>query len=97
MTIKIILYIGANNKTKKITNEYEQKIEEILARYWEGFTLSRKRGRYEGNVEESIEAIIYTLQLVLKDLEDCINELKVTLVQEKVGCEITMDVDFKLK
>lgn len=97
MATKIILYIGANNKTGKITKEYERKIEQILSKYWKDFTLTRHRGYYEGQVEESISAVIIMLQLVFKDLDDCISELKVKLVQKTIGCEIIADVDFKLK
>lgn len=97
MATKIILYIGADNKTKKITEEYEKKIEEILKKYWKDFTLTRHRGCYKGSVEESISAVIIVLQLVFKDLEDCISELKVKLVQKAIGCEIIAYVDFKLK
>lgn len=94
---KIILYIGADNKTKKITEEYEDKIENILRKHWSNFTLTRHRGYYEGNVEESISAVIIVLQLVYKDLLNCIRELKVKLVQNTIGCEIVADVDFKLR
>lgn len=96
MATKIILYIGADNQTGKITEEYEQKVEKILAKYWDGFTLTKHIGYYEGNVEESISAVIVVLQLIFKDLQDCINELKVKLVQKTIGCEIIVDVDFKL-
>lgn len=96
-TTKIILYIGADNKTKKITEGYENKIERILREYWSDFTLTRHRGYYEGNVEESISAVIIVLQLVYKDLLNCIKELKVKLVQNTIGCEIVADVDFKLR
>jgi len=97
MATKITLYIGANNKTHQITKEYEEKIEEILKKYWENFTLTRSKGCYTGTVEDSIQAIIVVLQLVFKELDDCIDELKVKLEQKTIGCEITANVDFKLK
>lgn len=97
MTTKIILYIGADNKTKKIDDKYISKIEEILSKYWDGFTLTKCKGYYEGEVEESISAVIMALNLVFKDLDDCINELKVELVQDTIGCEVKANVDFKLK
>jgi len=97
MPTKIQLYIGADNATKKITSKYEKKIEKILSKYWKNFTLTKCRGFYQGEVEESILAIIVVLQLVLQDLHSCIGELKVKLVQETIGCEITANVDFKLR
>ncbi len=97
ITTKITLYIGADNRTGKISPEYEKKIETILAKYWEGFTLTKHKGRYEGKIEESISAVIYVLQLVFKDLDDCISELKVKLVQDTIGCEIEANIDFKFR
>lgn len=97
MTTKIILYIGADNKTKKIDGEYQHKIESILSKYWDNFTLTKHKGCYEGSVEESISAVIMVLQIIFKDLEDCIEELKVKLVQDTIGLEVVADVDFKLR
>lgn len=97
MATKITLYIGGDNKTKKIDEEYKVKVENILTKYWEGFTLTKCDGYYRGEIEESLEAIIIVLKLVFKDLEDCIHELKVELVQESIGVEITANVEFKLK
>ncbi len=50
LVTKIILYIGAENKTKKITKEYEREIERILQKYWTGFI--RHKGYYEGDIED---------------------------------------------
>ncbi len=95
--IKIILYIGADNKTKKINDKYQKKIENILRKYWKNFTLTKHTGCYEGEVEESISAAIIVLTLVFQDLTDCIDDLKVTLVQESIGYEIIANIDFKLR
>lgn len=97
MTTKITLMIGADNKTGKITPEYEQKIEEILQKYWADFTLIKCRGHYEGSVEDSISAVIMVLQIIFKDLDNCITELKVKLSQKTIGVQIEADVDFKLR
>jgi len=97
MTTKIRLYIGADNKTGKITPEYEKKIEEILSNYWKGFTLHKCKGYYEGEVEESIEAVIIVLKLIFRDLENCVSELKIELSQKEIGVEIETDVNFKFK
>ena len=96
MSTKIRLYIGADNKTNKITKEYEEKVGKIISKYWDNFTLTRKTGYYEGKVEDSIEAVIIVLKLIFKDLDDCVNELKVKLVQKEIGLEIEVNVDFKL-
>ena len=97
MATKIILYIGSDNKTKKISEEYKQKVEQILAKYWQGFTLKKCEGYYKGEIEESLEAIIFVLKFVFKDLENCIDDLKVSLVQESIGVEVVVNVRFKLK
>ena len=97
MAIKIILYIGADNTTKKIDESYQRKIEKILQRYWDNFTLTKCTGCYEGHIEDSISAVIIVLNLLFKDLSDCIDELKVTLVQKTIGYEIIADVDFRLR
>lgn len=97
MTTKITLYIGADNKTGEITEEYEKKIENILKKYWSDFTLIKHKGYYEGRIEDSISAVIMVLQIIFNDLEDCITELKVELKQKTIGCEIIANVDFKLK
>lgn len=95
--IKIKLYIGADNKTCKIDGPYKQKIVDVLSKYWKGFTLTEATGSYEGQIEESIEAVIMVLNLVWKDLFDCIDELKVVLVQKEIGYEVIYDVDFKMR
>ena len=97
MTTKITLYIGSPKKTKKINTKYIKKAEEILKKYWGGFTLIKHKGYYEGEIEESISVVIVVLQLSLKNLEDCINELKIKLAQRSIGYEIKSDVDFTLK
>lgn len=97
MATRITLFIGADNKTRTITEEYEKKIESILSKYWDNFTLTRHKGCYKGKVEDSISAVIIVLQLVFRDLDACITDLKVILVQESVGCEIVANVDFKLR
>jgi hypothetical protein len=97
VTTKIILYIGADNSTHKVTDEYMAKVEQILSKYWKGFTLTKHKGYYEGYIEESLSAVIFVLQLVFKDLENCVNELKVKLVQDSIGVEIEANVDFTLK
>lgn len=97
MATKITLFIGADNKTHEITEEYEKKIENILKKYWKNFTLTRHKGCYTGEIEDSISAVIIVLQLVFKDLDACIKDLKVSLVQETIGCEIVANVDFKLR
>lgn len=96
MQTKIRLYIGADNETGKITKEYEEKVGKIISKYWDNFTLTRKTGYYEGKVEDSIEAVIIVLKLIFKDLDDCVKELKVELVQKEIGLEIEVNVDFKL-
>ena len=97
MATKIILYIGANNKTGRITKEYEEKVEVILRKYWDGFTLKKCKGCYQGVIEESMEAVMITLRLVWKNLHDCVEELKVKLIQDTIGVEITANIDFRLK
>ena len=81
----------------KLLRNTKKKVETILAKYWKGFTLTKHKGRYEGRIEESISAVIFVLQLVFKDLDDCISELKVKLVQDTIGCEIEANIDFKFR
>lgn len=97
MVTRITLYIGADNKTGKITEEYMDKIEKILSKYWDEFTLTQHKGYWEGKVEESISAVMMVLQVVFKDLFNCIDELKVKLVQDKVGYLVEANIDFKLR
>ncbi|MBI4142068.1 hypothetical protein HY484_04035 [Candidatus Woesearchaeota archaeon] len=97
MATKITLYIGAENQTHQITKEYEEKIQTTLRKYWDNFTLTKSKGCYKGVIEDSITAVIIVLQLVFKELEDCIGELKVKLEQDTIAFEITANVDFKVK
>ncbi len=97
MTTKIILQIGADN-TKKISRSYINKVVKILSKYWEGFTLTKNvAGYWEGEIEESLSAVIYVLQLVFKDLDDCVKDLKWELHQDAIAYEIEANVDFKIK
>ena len=77
--------------------DYEKEIEHILQKYWKEFTLTKHKGYYEGDIEDSISAVIIVLHLIFKDLQACIEELKVKLVQRTIGCEIIADVDFRLR
>ena len=97
MVTEIIIYIGGDNKTKMVSDEYFKKIESILSRHWDGFTLTKHKGYYKGQVEESVSAVIMVLQLVFEQLDNCVKDLKVELVQETIGIKITSNVDFKLK
>ena len=89
------MYIGADNKTHKLTTEYIKKVEDVLSKYWKGFTLTENRGCYEGTIEESITVVIYVLNLVFKDLFKCIDELKIKLIQDEIIYEITTNVDLR--
>lgn len=97
MVTKITLYIGADNSTHKLTDEYVKKIQKILSKYWGKFTLTKHEGYYEGYIEESISAVIIVLRLIFKELDECVAELKVKLNQETIGVEVEANVDFVLK
>ena len=38
----IVLYIGSDNETLKISGEYKQKTLNILNKYLEGFTIEKR-------------------------------------------------------
>ena len=98
MYTKITLSIGADNATGSISKEYEEKVTNILSKYWPGgFTLVRGKGCWEGKLEDSLIAIIYVLNLIFEDLEDCVKKLKITLEQEKIAIEIEAKVNFHLQ
>ncbi len=98
MKVKVTLNIGADNETGRIDSGYQNRVSEILKKHWpNGFTLMQGKGCWEGKMEDSLIAVIYLLNLIFKDLDDCIKELKVILKQDKIGVEVQADIDFQLK
>ncbi len=69
----------------------------IIKKYFPSFTMRKSIGCWQGTTEETLEVVMYLLNLIFKDLEDCIDELKVELKQDAVGCEIVHNVDFKTR
>ena len=81
--MKITLYIGSD-ETRKIEHHFLDKVHSILKKYFRGYTIQKSIGVWEGLQEESIEVIIFTNNLLTKELEACVDELKRVLQQEKI-------------
>jgi len=96
MTMGLYFVIGADG-TGIITPEYEQKLQAILSKRWENFTLTKHRGCYKGKMEDAISVTIFAPNLILADLDDCIRELKLELDQKEIGVDINPNSKFELK
>jgi hypothetical protein len=87
MTYK--LYIGSNNKTGKLELS---KIQTILNRYFEGYTIILGNGSYNGKNEQMalVEIATDEKELIFK----AINALKKGIKQESIGMSIIPNIDF---
>ncbi|MBI2040738.1 MAG: hypothetical protein HYT16_01425 [DPANN group archaeon] len=81
--MKITMYIGSDD-SRKIDESYLQKVHSILQKYFKGYTLQIGIGVWEGQQEESIEVIVLIQNLIIQELEACIDELKQTLHQDRI-------------
>jgi hypothetical protein len=84
------LYIGSNNKTHQVN---EEKLKEIINKYFEGYTIINSIGYWKGTKEESriIEIDTTNKEQVIK----AIQELKEALEQEAIGLiEIKENIQF---
>ncbi|MFH0869325.1 MAG: hypothetical protein V1839_03795 [archaeon] len=87
--MKITLYIGSD-ETRKIDSQFMDKVHSILKKHFRGYTIQKSIGVWEDMQEESIEVIIFTDNLLIKELEACVDELKHALRQEKIIYTIEM-------
>lgn len=74
MSNEITIYIGADNATGKINQDYLNKIETFFFGVCDGFTLLRSVGYWHGHKEESVVIKIITdsdffFKSLLKELE----------------------------
>jgi len=80
--MKITLYIGSNENG--IDKPYLEKVHTVLKKHFRGYTIQQSIGFWEGTQEESVEIIIFVQNLIIGDLEACIDELKQVLGQERI-------------
>ena len=73
------LYIGSNNETKKLE---DKKAIDIIAKRFQGFTVSRGIGYWEGAEENNL---IVDIEGDRKQVEDTAKVLKIELVQQAIG------------
>jgi len=84
------VYIGANNNTHHVE---ENKLQEVLNKYYEGYTIIQSTGYWHGAKEDSriIEIDTTNRDQVLQ----AIQELKAVLQQEAIGLiEIDQSMQF---
>ena len=73
-------YCGQNNKTKKVE---KSKIQKIVSKHFDGFSLIESTGFYKGLREKSVIVEVLT-DKKLSDLLSIKEELRLSLAQESV-------------
>lgn len=82
------LFVGANNKTHKVERK---KLETILAKYHEGFTIQPAVGYWQGAREDSVTV------LVSDDFDkiiETIKKLKYELHQDAIAYQVVNSLEF---
>jgi len=83
MPYKIDIYIGSDNKTRKISRDYLEKLKNWASKVFPaGYTLLKGKGFYNGGSEDSI--IVTVLSPENFPLKDEIEFLKRALGQEAI-------------
>jgi len=81
---KVFFYIGSNNKTKVLEVE---KIEDIIGKYFDGFTVFEVVGYWKGNKERTLKVEVITEEGATV-ITRIAKELKKELDQESILVEI---------
>ncbi len=81
--MRVTIYVGSGSMGN-IDEQYLGRVHLILKKYFRSYTIQKSIGVWEDQQEESIEIIVLIHNLVLKELEACIDELKQALNQEKI-------------
>jgi len=82
---KINLYIGSNNKTKRLEKE---KALKILAAHYEGMSVSEIVGYWQGDKEKTMLVSIMCEVVDITKLKNTCKELNRALDQQAIMCEI---------
>jgi PII-like signaling protein len=87
---QIRLYIGADNQTRTISEEYYRKTVKILNKELDGYTIFRGNGIWKGNTEDTIivEIInekIEKIEKIAETLKKELNQEAILITQEKVS------------
>ena len=83
----IILYIGSDNETLKISEEYENKAHAIISKYFEGYTKEEVAGYWQGQKEETMKITSFVEQIDKESVKKLCEELKQNLKQISIGVE----------
>jgi hypothetical protein len=75
MKYEIKLFIGADNKTQRITDFYKSKITDILNFYFDGYNIISSEGFYKGSKEESLLITIFYKSKNLNILKNFLNPI----------------------
>lgn len=83
----IVLYIGSDNETLKISEEYKQKTLNILNKYLEGFTIENVVGFWGGNSEDTLKVTSFVDKVDKQKVKEICEDLKLNLKQKAIGVE----------
>ena len=93
---KVSLYIGSNNDTLRIDEEYKNKALNILDKYLEGYSqIPNVQGRWRKTNEESFLVVHYTNSVNRENLKVLCEDLKKNLNQIAIGVEIDERINFE--
>jgi hypothetical protein len=82
------VYVGSDNTTGKLDI---QRIQSVLVRMHEGYTIQRATGSWRGTVEESA---IVTISDKTDKVIETVKLLKTELSQESVGYQQVPDIQY---
>ena len=80
---KYYIYIGSNNETHQLEKE---KAEQVISKYFEGFTAYEVIGYWRGAQERTLKVEIASEEASVKVIRLC-KELKAALNQEAIMLE----------
>ena len=82
------LFIGSNNRTGKVERE---KLETVLSKYHEGFTIQPAVGYWNGQREQSVSVIISDS---FDKILETVKKLKYELKQESIAYHEIGNLEF---
>lgn len=89
MSVKTLeLFIGSNNKTHKVERD---KLESVLAKHHEGFTIQPAVGYWQGSREDSVTVIVSDNK---DTILSTIKELKYALKQDAIAYHEVSPLEF---
>jgi hypothetical protein len=86
MATRLKIYVGQDNITKKFESWQQIAIEETILKYFDGFSIYKADGFYQGKREDSriIEVLLWDDSPYSLDIKAILKQLKEQTLQEEI-------------